>query len=233
MAARPGTSRAIDAYHHGNLRDALIAAALTLEPEHGPLGVSLREVSRLAGVTHAAAYHHFASKDALVSAVAEHGFATLLAELDAELTRSPDAFCALMGIGTVYLKFAMGSPSFFRFMYGVSPAGEGSLEALHLAVLARFRTAADRAIADDLVKAGQGERAAAQFWSTVHGLSSLVLTGALDGAPRSNPEKRSVKQRERRALDLMRATVVGMMFGTKPPDSKWRPHPPGRSPGNS
>jgi AcrR family transcriptional regulator len=215
-------------YHHGNLRGALITAALELEPEHGPLGVSLREVSRSVGVTHAAAYHHFDSKDSLVIAVAEQGFAALLGELDAELASESDGLFSLIGIGVAYVRFAMRGPSMFRFMYAASPSISTSLEARHLEVLARFRVAADRAIDDDLVKRGQGERAAAQFWSTVHGLASLVTAGALDGAPRSKTNKRTAKQRERRALDLVRATVVGMLFGTKPPDSKWRPKPPGK-----
>ncbi len=216
-------------YHHGNLRDALIAAALELEPEHGPLGVSLREVSRKVGVTHAAAYHHFASKDSLVIAVSETGFTTLLGELDTALAHDDDGFFSMIGIGVAYVRFAMRSPSMFRFMYATSPANAAPLEQRHLEVLARFRIVADRAIEDELVKHGQGERAAAQFWSTVHGLASLVIAGALDGAPRSKATKRTAKQRERRALDLVRATVVGMLFGTKPPDSKWRPKPPGRT----
>jgi AcrR family transcriptional regulator len=213
-------------YHHGNLRGALIAAALELEPEHGPLGVSLREVSRTVGVTHAAAYHHFDSKDSLVIAVAEQGFATLLGELDAELAGEHDGFFSLIGVAVTYVRFAMRSPSMFRFMYATPPSRSAPLEARHLEVLARFRVVADRAIEEELVKRGQGERAAAQFWSTVHGLASLATAGALDGAPRSKAAKRSAKQRERRALDLVRATVVGMLFGTKPPDSKWRPKPP-------
>jgi AcrR family transcriptional regulator len=219
-------------YHHGNLRDALIGAALELEPEHGPLGVSLREVSRKVGVTHAAAYHHFESKDSLVVAVSEKGFAALIGELDAELARDADGFFSLIGAGVAYVRFAMRSPSMFRFMYATSPANPSPLEQRHLDVLARFRIVADRAIGDELVKRGQGERAAAQFWSTIHGLAALVTAGALDGAPRSKATKRTVKQRERRALDLVRATVVGMLFGTKPPDSKWRPKPPrdGRAP---
>ncbi len=233
MAARPESVRTsvrtADSYHHGNLRDALIAAALDLEPEHGPLGVSLREVSRRVGVSHAAAYHHFASKEALVSAVAEQGFAVLVTQLDDELGREADAFFSLISLAVAYTRFAMLNASLFRFMYGTSPATAGPLEVHHAEVLARFRTVADRAITDELVKRGQGERAAAQFWSTVHGLASLVVSGALDGAPRSKAAKRTPKQRERRALDLARATVVGMLFGTRPPDSKWRPHPPGRT----
>jgi AcrR family transcriptional regulator len=216
-------------YHHGKLRDALIAAALELEPEHGPLGVSLREVSRRVGVTHAAAYHHFDSKDSLVVAVSDQGFAALLGDLDSELAHDGDGFFSLIGISVAYVRFAMRSPSMFRFMYATSPANPASLEQRHLDVLTRFRTVADRAIDDELVKRGQGERAAAQFWSAVHGIASLVTAGALDGAPRSKVTKRTVKQRERRALDLVRATVAAMLFGTKPSDSKWQPKPPGRS----
>lgn len=229
MPASPA-ARSIDAYHHGNLRDALIAAALELEPEHGPLGVSLRAVARRAGVSHTAAYHHFESKDALFVAVADLGFTRLLAVLDAELAASHDAFFSLIGLGVAYARFAMANPSLFRFMYGTSPATAAPLEARHLELLARFRRLADIAVDDELVKRGQAERAAAQFWATIHGLASLVVTGALDGAPRSKVTKRTAKQRERRALDLVRATAVGMLFGTRPPDSKWRPGPPRRVP---
>jgi AcrR family transcriptional regulator len=231
MPASPAPARTIVSYHHGNLRDALIAAALELEPEHGPLGVSLRAVSRRVGVTHTAAYHHFESKEALFVAVADQGFAAVLAALDAELDKSLDAFFTLMGIGVAYVRFAIARPSLFRFMYGTSPATAAPLETRHLEVLARFRRAADLAIHDDLVKRGQGDRAAAQFWAAVHGLAALVVTGALDGAPRSKVTKRTAKQRERRALDLVRATVAGMLFGTRPPDSKWRPGPPRRARG--
>lgn len=230
MPASPAPARASSPYHHGNLRDALVAAALELEPEHGPLGVSLRAVTRRVGVTHTAAYHHFESKEALFVAVAEEGFSKLLSALDAELGKSLDGFFTLMGLGVAYVRFAMVNPSHFRFMYGTSPATSAPLETRHLEVLGRFRRAADLAIADELVKAGQGERAAAQFWATVHGLASLVVAGALDGAPRSKAAKRTAKQRERRALDLVRATVAGMLFGTKPPDSTWRPAPPRAEP---
>jgi AcrR family transcriptional regulator len=229
MPASPASARTLTTYHHGNLRDALIAAALELEPEHGPLGVSLRAVSRRVGVTHTAAYHHFASKEALFIAAADQGFVTMLAALDAEFDKSLDGFFTLVALGVSYVRFAIENPSLFRFMYGTSPATAAPLEERHLEVLGRFRRAADLAIADELVKRGQGERAAAQFWATVHGLASLVVTGALDGAPRSKVTKRSAKQRERRALDLVRATMVGMLFGTRPPDSKWRPGPPRRA----
>jgi AcrR family transcriptional regulator len=226
MSAKLKLERASASYHHGNLRDALIAAALALEPEHGPLGISLREVARVVGVAHTAAYHHFASKEALVLAVADHGFERLLAELDAELHESPDPFFSVIALGEAYVRFAARAPSQFRFMYGTTPTA--ALEERHSAVMARFHRAADGCVEAELVKRGQADRAAAQFWSVAHGMAGLTIAGALDGAPRSKVSKRSPKQRERRALDLVRATMVGMMFGTRPADSKWRPAPPSR-----
>jgi hypothetical protein len=59
-------------------------------------------------------------------------------------------------------------------------------------------------------------------WSVAHGVATLTLAGALDGAPRARRDKRSPKQTERRALDLVRATIVGLLFGMAPPDSPWR-----------
>src|SRR5690349_353663 len=102
-------------YHHGNLRDALIAAALELEPEHGPLGISLREVARRVGVTHAAAYHHFENKDALVLAVAEQGFTALADQLDHDIAAARDPFFAVIDAAVCYTRFAIRAPSRFRF----------------------------------------------------------------------------------------------------------------------
>src|SRR5262245_24871878 len=125
-------------YHHGNLRDALLDAALALEPDYGPLGVSLREVARHVGVTHPAAYHHFESKDALVVAVAERGFDRLLAGLDQDIAAARDSFFAVIDGAVSYTRFAVRGPSQFRFMYGTSPASAGPLETKHIALLARF-----------------------------------------------------------------------------------------------
>src|SRR5262249_11926466 len=100
-------------YHHGNLRDALIDAALALEPDYGPLGVWLLEVARKVGVTHAAAYHHFENKDALVLAVAERGFQALTAVLEADLAAARDPFFAVIDAAVAYTRFAARAPSQF------------------------------------------------------------------------------------------------------------------------
>jgi len=214
-------------YHHGHLRDALLDAALRLEPEHGPLGFSLREVAKLAGVTHAAVYHHFADKQALVLGVAQRGFAQLLRELDVALDHAPDAFFALVQLGPAYLRFAFDSPSLFRFMYVSLPAHDDPLSAEHDAVVARFRRAVEWSQRGALIKSGPSDRPAAQFWGLAHGIAALTVSGALDGAPAGRSDRKSAAQRQRRALDLLRASMVGLMFGMRASDSAWHPGPPG------
>lgn len=209
-------------YHHGNLRDALINAALTLEPESGPLGVSLREVARVVGVTHAAAYHHFENKDALVVAVAAQSFEQLAAALDDSIAKARSQFFAVIDVSVAYARFAVRNESRFRFMYGTSPASAGPLEASHALVMQRFEQIVRAAQEVELVAAGPTERLAAQFWSTAHGIASLTIAGALEGAPRARPDKRTPKQRERRALDIVRTATVGLLFGMTPSDSPWR-----------
>ena len=222
MAGATSGSSGETSYHHGNLRDALIAAALTLEPENGPLGVSLREVARLVGVTHAAAYHHFDNKNALVVAVAEQGFDRVIATLDEAIAAARGPFFSVIEAGVAYARFAVRNPSHFRFMYGSSPASVEPLEGKHAELLQRFERVVRAAQAARLIGAGPVERPAAQFWSTAHGIAALTLTGALDGAPRARRDKRTPKQTERRALDLVRANIVGLLFGMVPPDSEWR-----------
>lgn len=214
-------------YHHGHLQDALIDAALALEPEHGPLGLSLRQVAKAAGVSHAAVYHHYADKQALVLAVASRGFARLLLELDVELDRAPDAFFALVGLGPAYLRFAFDHPSMFRFMYVSVPVRDDPLADHHDGVLARFQRAVHWSQRGGLIKSGSRERAAAQFWGLAHGIASLTVSGALDGAPAGRKDKKSDAQRQRRAYDLLRASMVGLLFGMKPADGAWMPGPPG------
>ncbi|HVT38348.1 MAG TPA: TetR-like C-terminal domain-containing protein, partial [Gemmatimonadaceae bacterium] len=165
------------------------------------------------------------SKEALLLAVAERGFARLIAALDHEMARAPDAFFAIFMLGAAYGRFAIRAPSEFRFMYGTSPASAGPLAELHTAVLERFERAVRQAQAGDLIRPRQSERWAAMFWSTAHGLATLTIAGALDGAPRSRPARRTASQRERRTLDLVRAAMAGLIFGMKPPHSTWASRP--------
>src|SRR5262245_4881527 len=105
------------AYHHGDLRRALLDAALELVSSKGVQALTLREVARRAGVTHAAPYHHFPSKEALFAAVATEGFRDLAAAMRAALSGRRGPFASLRAIGVAYVRFATEHPAHFRIMF--------------------------------------------------------------------------------------------------------------------
>jgi len=213
-------------YHHGQLRDALLAAAIALEPAHGPLGLSLRQVAKHAGVSHAAVYNHFASKDALVVAVADLGFAQLTAALSETLARPgggrahPPGYAGFFTLGEIaraYVRFASRHASLFRFMFGTPPQAGASLADRQDAVLALFARAIEMAQADGTVRRGVAARYGAQLWSLVHGVAALSANDALDGVPRGRQGKQSPSVRERRALDVTQGAVAAFVMGVKDP----------------
>jgi AcrR family transcriptional regulator len=167
-------------YHHGNLRVALLDAAERSLERKGAAGLALRAIARDARVTHAAAYHHFEDRDALLRAVAARGFERFAEALAAAAREhaGPDAF---LEVGVAYVRFATSHPALFRLMFGAEAArgrsgdpelraaAERALEVL----LAGVRAAAPK-LSDAAVR-----RRAAGAWSVVHGLSALILDGQL------------------------------------------------------
>jgi AcrR family transcriptional regulator len=106
-------------YHHGQLREALISAGLQLLNEGGAAGVDLRKVARMAGVSHAAPYRHFPDKRALIAAIAEQGFASLTAALQAAMAmvHPADGQAQFRSIGHAYVTFALANPALMREMF--------------------------------------------------------------------------------------------------------------------
>jgi AcrR family transcriptional regulator len=191
-------------YHHGNLRETLVEAGVELARAGGPDAVVLRAVSRQAGVSHNAAYRHFADHDELLAAVAARCMAEL-AHLMAERTRAVRvrepvgrARARLEAIGRAYVEFAVGEPGWFRTAFAGHPAGDGAVPPGDdpYALLSQRL--------DELVEVGAlaperrpGAEVAA--WSTVHGLSSLLLDGPLRTL---SPEER--EDATRTALGVVR-----------------------------
>ncbi len=178
MTARPahGAPRRTT-YHHGDLRRALVAAALELLKEEGPDGLTLRAAARAAGVTHAATYRHFPSKDALLAAVAEEGFRSLERALRRSAAAASGPAPRLAALAVAYVGFARRSPASFRLMLGPgapSKAAYPPLEAAARATFAILVEAISACQAEGLFRSAPPVRLATAAWATMHGLASLV-----------------------------------------------------------
>ena len=109
-------------YHHGALRSALIEASIALAREGGPDRVVLREAARAAGVSHSAAYRHFADREALLAEVARFARNELAAEMRRRVNRAKDPRRRLRAVGTAYIDFALTEPGLFRTAFTSHPA---------------------------------------------------------------------------------------------------------------
>lgn len=181
-------------FHHGDLKQALLQAAVALASEGGPEAIALREATRRAGVAPNAAYRHFESHRALREAVRAQALASLARAIEAEIESLPRARdpqrrarAALCAVGLGYLRFARQAPGLFRTAFAARPfdlgefapdeagaRGAGGLDAFQLL---------GRAL-DGMVQAGlvpRARRAGAEFlaWSAVHGMAMLALDGPL------------------------------------------------------
>jgi AcrR family transcriptional regulator len=172
-------------YHHGDLRAAVLRAALEVIAESGPGAVSLRELARRAGVSHAAPAHHFGDKAGLLTAVAAEGF-ELLAD---ELTGARQAGDDYLGIGVRYVGFAVDHRAHFEVMYRPDlyhrddPAVVAARDRAGHALYGGAGALADAAGAVDPRLVGVAA------WSLMHGFVTLWLNGNLP--PELGPDARA------------------------------------------
>jgi AcrR family transcriptional regulator len=182
----PGARRG---YHHGNLREALISAALDLISKKGPQGFTFADAARAAGVSPAAPYRHFRDRDALMADVARRGFETF-ADV---LTRAwnggrPSPRTAFEHVGRAYLEFARKEPALFSAMFesGLSVAEHAEVREAGDKAFAVLRDACE-AVAATLPKSRRPPALmmALHIWSLSHGIAALFARG--DDARRSIP----------------------------------------------
>jgi AcrR family transcriptional regulator len=190
-------------YHHGNLRPALVEAAVGLAQARGPEGVVLREVARQTGVSHNAAYRHFADREELLAEVAEVAMGQLAAAMTTELAGVEEAqplaraVARLRATGRAYVHFALAQPGLFAVAFAASGVTLSDAPADERVAPGAEGVAADPyallgLALDDLVSSGgvtpaRREGAEALCWSAVHGFAVLHLNGPLSGVP---PEER-------------------------------------------
>ena len=176
-------------YHHGNLREALIHAALELIAKKGAAGFTFADAARFAGVSPAAPYGHFRDRDELMANVALRGFEQFGAALaHAWDDGRPDPFAALERLGKAYLEFARTQPAFYSAMFeaGIPVSADPALRGAGDRAFAVLRVAAEK-ICATIPAAGRPPAlmVALHVWAMAHGTASLFGRG--DGAQRALP----------------------------------------------
>lgn len=175
MATRGG-------YHHGDLRAALIRAAMEAVEAGGPDAVSLRDLAEKLGVSTAAPYRHFPDRRALLAEVAAIGFADLAAAYARAQAEAADPPAALRETARAYLTLAFGRPGLFRLMFASDIVDAGAPQSL-LAPAAEAWEGLFRAVGamDPNASLSDVKRRAITGWSTLHGFITLVQGGRLKG----------------------------------------------------
>jgi AcrR family transcriptional regulator len=180
-------------YHHGNLREALVEAALRLIEEKGPLGFTMAEAARLAGVSPAAPYRHFRGREDLIEEVARQGFEIFADQLERAFDDgNPSALSAFSAAGSAYLDFARANPGHYIAMFesGVTVAGNPVLAYAYDRAMSVLVRAAERLTAH--LPPGRRPPAtlvANHIWALSHGVVELFARGAPGGrAPYSAEE---------------------------------------------
>jgi AcrR family transcriptional regulator len=183
------------AYHHGNLRPALLNAAKRLLRTEGVAGLSLRSVARAAGVSHAAPYRHFADKQALLAGLAETGFARLRDGMREAAARYPnDPRRQLVEAAAVYVRLATSDPELTHLMFGGAlpqDAYDESQRQTGLEAFQAFVAIIEQGVHDGAFVQRPVLELAGTAWSLVHGLAMLLSTGVLGRAgapPKVKPE---------------------------------------------
>lgn len=197
-------------YHHGDLRQALINAALEMVQENGLSSLSLRKLARRVGVTHSAPYRHFEDKAALIAAMAEAGF-TQLCEymLRAREQEAGPPTEKLYALGLAYVFFAVEHPSYFRVMFGPEVRGKTDypgLDEAHDEAFELLHNAVEACQEHGDIREGPPDVHARTCWTLVHGIASLCVNDLIDSERREHVE------------EVVRTATTSLFFGLQDRD---------------
>jgi AcrR family transcriptional regulator len=173
--------KARSSYHHGDLRQALLDKALERIRAHGVAQLSVREISKDLGVSPAAAYRHFADKQSLLYALAEQGFHELGKRIEAKLKKAgADPLERLFALGEAYIKFALEQSEYTKLMFeGTHPDPSTPLHSATKQVSEFLYGAIADAKKQGKLSKVSDQDALGIFWSTVHGMSILIIEDRL------------------------------------------------------
>jgi AcrR family transcriptional regulator len=165
-------------FHHGQLREAVVAATTAIVEREGHQSVSLRAVAHAVGVTEPAIYRHFPNKEAMLAEVSAAGMRRFMVEISNALSSRPDACDAIEQAGRTYVEFAVANPGWFRLTF--SRIGTEQLSKHHVvqaamveagvAYMGKMYATLGRIVAEQ--KVPDAYRA---FWALAHGLATFVV----------------------------------------------------------
>jgi len=195
-------------YHHGDLRRVLLETALRVIEHDGLAALSLQALTRRAGVSSGAPYHHFENREQLLIAIADQGFELLIAEMRrAADAAGDDAAGRLRGLGLAYVRFALAHRGHFRVMFRpelqaqlANPTQQSGGEGFAL-----LRQAVIRCQNEGLAPGGDPTPLVLVAWSCVHGASALWIDGSLGN-------KGLIADEEQLALTVS-GTIVRLITG--------------------
>ena len=205
MSSPVRKKRAPRAYHHGDLKAALVDAAVDIIRKDAPEALTLREVPRLVWVSQAAPYRHFKDRRDLVAAVAERGFLRLR---DAMLTgiQAGEGRLGLRNVAEAYVSFGLENPAEYKVMFGPEVAVTDDLPSLRdtgRSVLGFVAEGIAQLQKAGLVRTGDPWLMAVATWAMLHGLVMLSLDGQTSGVAQSTES-------------LVEEATQMMMFGMAP-----------------
>jgi AcrR family transcriptional regulator len=176
MAKPTKSARKTRAYHHGDLKAALVEHAIELLRSEGPEGLTLRAVARAAGVSQAAPYRHFADRGELVAAVAQEGFDRMQAAMHARAEQGGEG---MKGVAIAYVEFAHRNPAQYRVMFGPELARSEVQSARETgrAVLGFVAQGIEQLQKAGAIGPGKPWSIAISTWAMLHGVVMLSLDG--------------------------------------------------------
>lgn len=166
-----------DKYHHGNLRNKLIAIATELLSEEGAHSLSLRKISQRAGVSHNAPYMHFADKEAVLAAIAEEGFRLLSAQVETAINEvNKDTKQQLIAASSAYVNFALQHSNHLQVMFCYyNPEKYPSLIEVSQASLDQLFKIVQAGQKDGTLIAGNPHEITKTIWALVHGVAAISI----------------------------------------------------------
>ncbi|SEM07057.1 transcriptional regulator, TetR family [Roseovarius azorensis] len=180
-------------YHHGNLRQALVEAVLTLIAERGPQGFTMAEAAKLAGVSPAAPYRHFSGREALIAEAARQGYEIFATRMEAAFDQGrPSPLAAFQATGRAYLGFARSNPGHYVAMFESGLSVTASPELADAVVRAQAVLTRAAGMLSAHLPPGRRPPAAmfaAHVWAMSHGVVELFTHGASGAHTPFPPEK--------------------------------------------